>query len=201
MLTTNIATLTTSVASLTAAYTILAATKNTNQTTLMGEKRSGGTTADNKHLHLAVGRYCWTHGYCVSKGHDSATCSNKAEGHKDTATRANTMNGSKANKGWEDWRDTVVLAIASNVIDTNLTCSLATAATAANTCSPLRSPHQQSTAIIDTGASDHYFTAGAPALDFDPNAPKTTILMATREARTSTGAAVLAIPGIPSRRA
>lgn len=99
-LTANIATLTTSVASLTAAYSILAANKqSTTQTPASGKKRSGGTTADK---YLAVGGYCWTHGYRVAKGHDSATCRNKADGHKDAATRANTMNGSTANKGWED---------------------------------------------------------------------------------------------------
>ena len=99
MLTTNIATLTTSVASLTAAYTILAAATNTSQTPATRRKRSGGTTANKT---LAVGGYCWTHGYRVRKGHDGVTCKNKAEGHKDVATRANTMNGSTANKGWED---------------------------------------------------------------------------------------------------
>jgi hypothetical protein len=98
-LTANIATLTTSVASLTAAYTILANAKNTNQTPSTGKKRSGGTTADK---NLAAGGYCWTHGYRVRKRHDSTTCNNKAEGHKDAATRSNTMNGSTANKGWED---------------------------------------------------------------------------------------------------
>jgi hypothetical protein len=40
------------------------------------------------------GYYCWTHGHCVSQSHTSATCSNKAAGHKDTATVANTMGGS-----------------------------------------------------------------------------------------------------------
>jgi hypothetical protein len=99
-LTANIATLTTSVASLTAAYAILAANKqSTTQTPATGKKRSGGTTANK---NLAVGGYCWTHGYRVAKGHNSNTCNTKAEGHKDAATRANTMNGSTANKGWDD---------------------------------------------------------------------------------------------------
>ncbi len=44
--------------------------------------------------------YCWTHGHQCSQHHTSATCSNKAAGHKDDATAANTMGGSKANKGW-----------------------------------------------------------------------------------------------------
>jgi hypothetical protein len=41
------------------------------------------------------------HGYWVKKGHDSNTCKDKAEGHKDVATQANTMGGSNGNKGWE----------------------------------------------------------------------------------------------------
>jgi hypothetical protein len=45
------------------------------------------------------GNYCWTHGHQCSQHHTSATCGNKAAGHKDDATAANTMGGSKANKG------------------------------------------------------------------------------------------------------
>ena len=44
------------------------------------------------------GNYCWTHGYRVGNKHNSATCQNKAPGHKDNATRENTMGGSQANK-------------------------------------------------------------------------------------------------------
>ncbi len=45
------------------------------------------------------GNYCWMHGHHVSQFHTSATCGNKAAGHKDTATVADTMGGSNANKG------------------------------------------------------------------------------------------------------
>jgi hypothetical protein len=45
------------------------------------------------------GNYCWTHGHRISQLHMSATCNNKAEGHKDTATSSNTMGGSEADKG------------------------------------------------------------------------------------------------------
>jgi hypothetical protein len=65
-LTTSIATLTASVASLTAAYTILAAAKD-NQPAPPGRKRNN-TTNDNRPSYLAVGGYCWTHGYQVQKG-------------------------------------------------------------------------------------------------------------------------------------
>jgi hypothetical protein len=48
--------------------------------------------------------YCWTHGHRISKLHTSATCGNKAAGHKDAATASNTMGGSKADKGWNTRR-------------------------------------------------------------------------------------------------
>ncbi len=44
--------------------------------------------------------YCWTQGHRISQLHTSATCGNKAEGHKDAAMASNTMGGSEANKGW-----------------------------------------------------------------------------------------------------
>ena len=38
--------------------------------------------------------YCWTHGYRVVCGHNSANCKRKLQGHKDNATRDNIMGGS-----------------------------------------------------------------------------------------------------------
>jgi hypothetical protein len=46
------------------------------------------------------GKYCWTHGHQCSQHHTSATCNNKAVGHKDNASASNTMGGSNINKGW-----------------------------------------------------------------------------------------------------
>ena len=97
-LTANVSSLTASVASLTAAYTLLAAGKAPTNT---AKNTQQPRSSDKKPSYLAVGGYCWTHGYRVRKGHGSATCKDKAEGHKDAATRANTMNGSAANKGWD----------------------------------------------------------------------------------------------------
>ncbi len=51
-----------------------------------------------------TGNYCWTHGHRISQHHTSATCGNKAEGHKDAATVSNTMGGSEADKGWNTHR-------------------------------------------------------------------------------------------------
>jgi hypothetical protein len=44
--------------------------------------------------------YCWTHHHCVSKHHTSATCANKAPGHRDDATASNTFGGSNKDKNW-----------------------------------------------------------------------------------------------------
>ncbi len=44
--------------------------------------------------------YCWTHGHCINKEHTSAACGQKATGHRDDATAANTLGGSKKDKGW-----------------------------------------------------------------------------------------------------
>ena len=46
--------------------------------------------------------YCWSCGYCLVPGHNSATCSRAKENpsHKKTATRSNPMGGSLRNAGW-----------------------------------------------------------------------------------------------------
>ena len=93
-LTATVTSLTASVAALSSAYTLLA---NGHPAPVPAKP-----TTTRKPSYLAVGGYCWTHGYRVKKGHDSTTCKEKAEGHKDAATRANTMGGSVANKGWDD---------------------------------------------------------------------------------------------------
>jgi hypothetical protein len=93
-LTVTVTLLTASVAALSSAYTLLA----NGQLAPVPAK----PTSNRKPSYLAVGGYCWTHGYRVRKGHNSTTCKEKAEGHKDAATRANIMGGSVANKGWED---------------------------------------------------------------------------------------------------
>ena len=95
-LTANVTSLTASVASLTATYAILAAGKP--------PARAPAATAAARPArpsYLAANGYCWTHGYRVRIGHDSATCKDKGDGHKDGATRANTMGGSNNNKGWD----------------------------------------------------------------------------------------------------
>ena len=51
-------------------------------------------TPDNASFDRAVtDKYCWTHGAC---NHPSEQCRRKAPGHRDEATMANKLNGSKA---------------------------------------------------------------------------------------------------------
>ena len=50
------------------------------------------------------GNYCWTHGHRISREHTSASCANKATGHRDDATAANTFGGSEKDKGWASAR-------------------------------------------------------------------------------------------------
>ncbi len=51
--------------------------------------------------HPFAGNYCWTHGHRISKEHTSATCANKAAGHRDHATATNTLGGLEKDKGWD----------------------------------------------------------------------------------------------------
>jgi hypothetical protein len=74
----------------------------TNKKLAKGKAKSvtpGTTRSPSKPPH--PGNYCWTHRHRCSKDHTSATCGNKAAGHKDDATLSNTMGGSDSNKGWD----------------------------------------------------------------------------------------------------
>ena len=70
---------------------------NNNNNNNSGTRRNNNRSTTR--TNYAVNGYCWTHGYKVGTTHSSATCTGKAPGHKDEATRSNTMNGSTANKG------------------------------------------------------------------------------------------------------
>ena len=61
-----------------------------------GTPAEGGRSTKTPH----PGNYCWTHGHRISREHTSATCANKATGHRDDATAANTFGGSEKDKGW-----------------------------------------------------------------------------------------------------
>eukprot|EP00804_Cyclotella_cryptica_P012561 CCRYP_014711-RA/>CCRYP_014711-RA protein AED:0.61 eAED:0.33 QI:0/-1/0/1/-1/1/1/0/407 len=60
--------------------------------------QTGGGAWEKK---LDPNGYCWSHGYKVKIGHNSLTCRKRLEGHKENATRANTMGGKEHIKEWK----------------------------------------------------------------------------------------------------
>jgi hypothetical protein len=90
---------------LTATVTTLMAINRKLVETVARSKPSGPPTGPPNPAHAPnlpfPGNYCWTHGHRVSQHHTSATCGSKAPGHKDDAKAANTMGGSKKDKGWK----------------------------------------------------------------------------------------------------
>eukprot|EP00804_Cyclotella_cryptica_P011138 CCRYP_020836-RA/>CCRYP_020836-RA protein AED:0.37 eAED:0.69 QI:0/0/0/1/0.5/0.33/3/0/452 len=97
----NLTALTTSVAGLTAAYTSLAAVQHASvpPEQLRNNRGAPEQIPDLWRPYPLARRVLLDSWFRVREGHSSATCANKAEGHKDTATRANTMGGSMVNKG------------------------------------------------------------------------------------------------------
>ena len=76
------------------------ATNNTNTTGTIPFVPRVYTLAEALAIFDPAG-YCHTHGYRVHKSHTSAKCKKKKRGHKNEATRADTMGGSTKNQGWE----------------------------------------------------------------------------------------------------
>jgi hypothetical protein len=100
-LTTSILALTTLVTTLTAANKNLAeALAKANLVSPPAAMPGMPRPAQSTNTPFPAGNYFWTHGHQCSQHHMSATCGNKAVGHKDDATASNTMGGSNANKGW-----------------------------------------------------------------------------------------------------
>ena len=98
----NNATLATSLAALAAAYSLLATGASPAAAPNNGKRNNAhhGTRGTGGQKFAPNG-YCWMHGYKVGLHHNSGSCKAKGSGHKDTATRANPMNGSSDNKGWD----------------------------------------------------------------------------------------------------
>jgi hypothetical protein len=65
-----------------------------------GGRRGGGSNDPNRKKGPDPASYCWSHGHRVGHGHTGHTCSNPKEGYQPTATCANIMGGSMANKDW-----------------------------------------------------------------------------------------------------
>ena len=76
-------------------YESILATQNQQATPVRRNGNLGNNTRTNKGANKDPNGYCWTHGYNVRHGHNSATCRNKAPGHKDTATRNDNMGGTQ----------------------------------------------------------------------------------------------------------
>ena len=84
------------------ALTTTVATLTATNKKLADKAKSGTPGAPAKSTRNPYpGNYCWTHGHRIGKDHTSATCGNKAAGHKDDATLSNTMGGSEKDKGWD----------------------------------------------------------------------------------------------------
>eukprot|EP00804_Cyclotella_cryptica_P021962 CCRYP_000901-RA/>CCRYP_000901-RA protein AED:0.35 eAED:0.34 QI:0/0/0/1/1/1/2/0/655 len=193
----NVTVLTTSVASLTAAYTTMAAIHHTGSAPPIPPTQQPRHTRTNNRPMTTIPTmprgYCWMHGIRVQEGHSSATCANKVEGHKDAATRANTMGGSMVNKGWDNKRQEGQIDAAALSIVTN-TFPNYNIFTTASSCSP---PHCSYLAIANTGASGPYFLPQAPLTNINADTPCTTIRTATGQLLFSTGTATLNLPTIP----
>ncbi len=118
------------------------------------------------------GNYCWTHRHCCNEHHTSATCSNKAVGHRDDATASNTIGGSTRDKGWDTagtlWGGMANLVYCDDnqLLKNNYYFALSTTPA----CNPTQLPSSH-TGIANSGASGFYFAPGAPVSNFNPQAP------------------------------
>ena len=150
--------------------------------------RSGGRAYSNGHT-LSVAQekqviqalkrgwyifFCSTHGFGVNRGHTSATCYQRRDGHVETATYAKPDRTSTAlKKGWDKglWRcGTVVENKATKDLSINSTV-LSTPTTPSPTLPPL--PTYSTASIIgDTVASGFYLAKGSPCSSINPQAPK-----------------------------
>ena len=97
-LTSNVATITANLTALTIAYTLLALALGSNTPAPSTTNTPTVSTLSRWHKTLDPNGYCWSHGYKVIIGHNSATCNNRQEGHKEAVTHSNTMGGHTTNK-------------------------------------------------------------------------------------------------------
>ncbi len=62
--------------------------------------KTSTNTPRTQDLWLNPNGYCWTHGYKIGWKHSSSNCGTKAEGHKNGATRQDTMGSSSLGAGF-----------------------------------------------------------------------------------------------------
>jgi hypothetical protein len=102
----------------------------------------------------------------------SATCANKAPGHRDDATASNTCGGSNKEKNWNAARTcwggmaNVVYCDTNDLCQNNYYFALSTP----SSCIPTNLPTSH-TGIADSGASGIYFASNAPLANLNPTAP------------------------------
>jgi hypothetical protein len=133
--------------------------------------------------------YCWTHGYRVSATHNSKTCTRRAVGHQEEATRDNNMGGSQVGKPNQVWQvgaseKTVINKINNNIIG-NLT----------------RTPPKQThtPAIFDSGTTGHYILCDTACFDKRPTSQPLTVTLPNGEKIKSTHEATLPFPNLPKK--
>eukprot|EP00957_Ditylum_brightwellii_P112199 8554272-Ditylum_brightwellii.AAC.1 len=111
--------------------------------------------------------YCWSFGSYATKNHNSFICLCKKHGHQDGATCSNPMGSSEANK---EYRFTLLkggtVNKANYIINNTNT---------AHVCCVNSNPIN-STACVDTGASDNYLHPGAPHKPTALNLPGVTVV-------------------------
>ena len=100
--------------------------------------------------------YCWTHGYKVRYGHNSATCTNKRKGHRDEANRKNIMGGSTQNRYWNHPSQDQCNNVEHYKNDNHSNNQLSDYSFDLNNVKNTRNPQENQYAIVDSGASDHY---------------------------------------------
>ena len=84
------------------------AAEKANSSRLLDIIHKAGLKTSNNNLGVGDGNstrwdpngYCWSHGYRVTKHHNSKNCRYRKDGHQVEATRANTMGGSVENIHW-----------------------------------------------------------------------------------------------------
>ncbi len=145
------------------------------------------------------GNYCWTHGHHVSKHHTSATCANKAPGHRDNATASNTFSGSDKDKNWNAARTrwggmaNFVYCNTNDLCQNNYYFALSTP----SSCNPTNLPTSH-TGMAESGASDIYFASNAPVANLNPTAPSVGVRVANGlPVRSVASAALASAPSLP----
>ncbi|EEC45165.1 predicted protein [Phaeodactylum tricornutum CCAP 1055/1] len=127
--------------------------------------------------------YCWTHGTSKNRRHTSATCKNKAPGHRDDATATNTLGGSTKERG-----------TATPMVNSSNTDSL-NHITRLNSSVVPSPPSPHTSAIADTGCTGHYITVNCPHTHKRPASPSLAVRVPNGAVLRSSHIATLALPG------